>query len=119
MRNFCIQSLQVDAYMARVLDCLSGMPDILEVEISPAGHWRPANSPGIAWLNVLTRFDPAAFAASTANGVRGVVGGGSAQVQSEPQDQAARWEVRLQAEQWVGQTASGTVGKDSDSRATS
>eukprot|EP00951_Prasinocladus_malaysianus_P026383 scaffold234125_cov50-Prasinocladus_malaysianus.AAC.2 len=43
MKNSCIQRLQVDAFIERVLFLLEGT-DCSEVEVSPEGLWRPAGS---------------------------------------------------------------------------
>ncbi|KAK9826692.1 hypothetical protein WJX74_010222 [Apatococcus lobatus] len=44
MKNFSVFELQVDAYMQRVLECIQSQPDIVEIEVSAEGQWRPAGS---------------------------------------------------------------------------
>ncbi|CAD7704203.1 unnamed protein product [Ostreobium quekettii] len=44
MKGSCVQRLQRDVYMDKVLQCLKMAPDVSEVEVSPEGKWRPAAS---------------------------------------------------------------------------
>ncbi|KAK9806650.1 hypothetical protein WJX73_004251 [Symbiochloris irregularis] len=51
MRHACVQQLQNDAFLQGILDRLVAMPDVMEVEVSPEGQWRPANS-SHAWMDL-------------------------------------------------------------------
>lgn len=44
--------MQVDAYLERILSCLSGHDQVTEVELSPEGDWRPAGS-SMPFMSVL------------------------------------------------------------------
>jgi hypothetical protein len=57
MRNSCVQQLQVDTYVAAILEALKGQPDISEVDIGPDGRWRPAGElvgMTYSWQHVLS-----------------------------------------------------------------
>jgi len=43
MRNSCVEFLQVDSYLERVLEVIKDEP-INEIEVSPEGLWRPAGT---------------------------------------------------------------------------
>lgn len=47
----CIQKLMRDTYMARVLECLSVAPEVMEIEINPDGDWRPYGSDSV-WRSI-------------------------------------------------------------------
>ena len=46
MRNSSVQNLQIDAFTQRILEHLAGRLDVVDVELSPEGLWRPVTSGG-------------------------------------------------------------------------
>jgi hypothetical protein len=52
LRNSTVRQLQPDAYIQRVLDSLSALPQVTDVEINTEGLWRPLGSAG-EWWSVL------------------------------------------------------------------
>ncbi|GMH32755.1 hypothetical protein BSKO_00589 [Bryopsis sp. KO-2023] len=51
LRPSCVQNLQVDVYVERVLACLRDAPNINEVEVNPEGGWRPNGTTG-PWRSI-------------------------------------------------------------------
>ncbi|CAD7700592.1 unnamed protein product, partial [Ostreobium quekettii] len=65
MRGSCVQALQRDVYLDRVLQCLALAPDVSEVEVSPEGRWRPAAS-SERWRSIFEDVEDAAVVTAAA-----------------------------------------------------
>lgn len=56
LKNSNVRKLCNDAFVKRILDCLSPFPNVNEVEVNADGCWRPENSDG-EWYDVFSHID--------------------------------------------------------------
>ena len=85
MVNSSIQSLQVDTYTRHILEALAPVPEVMEVEVSPEGRWRPSGSAG-AFMDVGHPFDPKQHSTKAPAGAAGpaAAAGGGVKIKPEP-----------------------------------
>jgi hypothetical protein len=87
-----VQMLQVDAYIAAILQCLA-RPEVREVEVTPEGLWRPAGS-GEPYRSVLNPAHMAEAAAAGAGRGAGASNGTLVALSDSESEEDAEEELR-------------------------